>query len=145
MKLIKIASCFFIMTFGVILTSNAQSSSNQFFPFGATIDVCGELVDFEGVFHPVFKIGDNGGFQVLDHINARGTGVGQTSGTVYNWNDTINFHLKLAGASTQTRGQTWVLVPRGGGETLLLKSILHITLNQNSFNVTVDNFSVSCL
>jgi len=102
-------------------------------------------VDFSGYFHPVFKLDFRNGIRVLNHINAHGTGTGQTSRAVYNWNDTINFNLNLGnGATTQTFGQTFLLTGRGSASDLKLKALFHIVANVNGVNITVDFFSETC-
>jgi hypothetical protein len=122
---------------------------NDRFPFDATdIEVCGELVDFSGEFHIVTSLTTtkSGNLHTTFHINAKGTGIGQTSGTTYQWNDNI---IEVVNEGTLpltiTALNTWRLIGRGHAGNFVLKQRFHVTVNANG-EVTAlhDTFEVTC-
>jgi hypothetical protein len=58
-------------------------------PFDFPIDTCDETVYLEGWFTSVLLVAvdGNGGEHYISQLTAHGTGVGQTSGVSYVWND----------------------------------------------------------
>jgi hypothetical protein len=63
----------------------------SFQPFAFTVATCTELVDVSGTFHQVeqFFVGPGGKLHFRFHIDAKGTGVGQVTGSRYQWNDRL--------------------------------------------------------
>jgi hypothetical protein len=63
----------------------------SFQPFAFTVATCTELVDVSGTFHQVVQlfVGPSGKQHFRFHINAKGTGVGQVTGSRYQWNDRL--------------------------------------------------------
>jgi hypothetical protein len=137
-----------VAAMGLMLTGQAiaQSSEGRF-PFGGTVDVCGELVDFEGEFHVVTNFVESKSGNVMSkfHINAKGTGVGQTSGAVYQWNDAINESFNASKGLNFTGNQSWLLIGQGKAPNFKLNSTFHITINANGeVTAEVNNFSAEC-
>jgi hypothetical protein len=117
-------------------------------PFSASLFVCTEVVDFTGEFHvkTSFTSSASGNEHFTFHINAKGTGVGQTSGATYQWNDNIVEVVNDADLPfTLTELQTWKLIGQGAADNFLLKQRFHVTVNANG-DVTVvhDTFEVTC-
>lgn len=124
------------------------NSSPQFFPFNFLVPICTEVVDVTGQFHPVFKFTEdgNGGFHFKGHFNAKGTGIGLTTGATYNWNDAINQEDNFrAPQETFTFQQSLELIGRGQAANFRLRALFHVTVTPNGVvNITADNFTVVC-
>ena len=121
---------------------------NDRFPFAASVFVCSEVVAFTGEFHikVTETISRSGNFHFTFHINAKGTGVGQTSGDTYQWNDNIVEVVNDAALPiTVTALQTWKLIGKGAAANFVLKQRFHVTVNANG-EVTAlhDTFEVTC-
>lgn len=137
-----------VAAMGLIFLSqvNAQSSEGRF-PFSSLENVCGDVVEFDGLFHVVVNevISNSGNITAKFHINAKGTGVGQTSGAVYQWNDAINETLNLSKGGNLTRTQTFSLVSQGKTQNFKGHLTYHITVNANGEVTTeFENLSVEC-
>lgn len=128
--------------------SFAVNASPQFFPFSFPVPICTEIVDVTGEFHPVFKFtaDGNGGFHFKGHFNAKGIGIGQSSGATYNWNDAINFEDSFrAPQETFTDQRSLELIGLGQTANFRLHALFHVTVTPNGVvNITADNFTVIC-
>src|SRR5919108_1447123 len=121
---------------------------NDRFPFASTQFVCTELVDFTGEYHikSSWTASNSGNLHFTFHINAKGTGVGQTSGATYQWNDAIiEVYHDAALPFTATLIQTWKLIGQGAADNFVLKARIHVTINANG-DVTAehDSLEVTC-
>lgn len=124
-----------------------QISSDQFQPFSALIDFCGEDIYFEGYFHERFTvtIAANGSFHGKFHINAKGTGVGLSSGATYQWNDSINESFNGNVGETYTFNQSWKIIGQGQAPNFKLNDHFHVTINANGdVTAVVSDFSAEC-
>jgi len=124
-------------------------ASPRFFPFDFPgIQICTELVDMTGQFHPVFKLTEDGqgGFHFKGHFNAIGIGIGQSSGATYNWNDAINEEDNFrAPQETFTSQRSLELIGRGQAANFRLHFLFHVTVTPDGVaNINADNFTVVC-
>ena len=137
-----------VAAMGLMLTSQLNAQSNQgWAPFATTVDICGELVDVEGEFHFVENsvISNSGNSTSKFHINAKGIGVGQTSGAVYQWNDAINESLNLSKGGNYTFTQTLLIVGQGKAPNFKGHLTYHITVNANGDVTTeFENLKIDC-
>jgi hypothetical protein len=125
---------------------------NQTQPFSTIVNVCGEDIQVEGVFHQVVSgnISGNGNYHSKFHINAKGTGIGLVSGAKYQWNDAINENLNLTQGGSgccgnQTISQQLRIIGQGSAPNFLLTSLTHVTVNANGdFTVFTDSFTAEC-
>ena len=71
--------------------ASAAKPNPSFQPFAFSVDNCVETVDVAGTFHEVTQlfVGPNGKEHFRFHINAKGIGVGRTTGARYQWNDRL--------------------------------------------------------
>lgn len=116
----------------------------SFQPFSFAVDNCVETVDLVGSFHEVIHafVGPGGKEHFRFHINAKGTGVGQSTGTRYQWNDRLFdvTNLSASGAQTFTLNDKSRLI--GQGPVPNLDIVTHIKLTVNAQGaVTVDRFT----
>jgi hypothetical protein len=114
-----------------------------FLPFAFSVDDCVETVDLVGTFHQVtrFLVGPNGKEQFRFHLNAKGTGVGRTTGARYQWNDRL-FNIANvvpSGRGTFTLNDRTRLVGQGSAGNTVIAMQIKITINGQG-NVTVDRF-----
>jgi hypothetical protein len=74
----------------------------SFQPFAFTVATCTELVDVSGTFHQVVQlfVGPGGKQHFRFHIDAKGTGVGQVTGSRYQWNDRLFDITNIAPSQT---------------------------------------------
>lgn len=137
----------------LIETGNVQVSvggpqNDQFFPFAAVVGVCGDLVEFAGSFHPVFRFSEDGagGFHAKGHYNATGIGVSIFGDAVYNWNDAINFSESFRPPqATFTDQQAFLLIGRGRAPNQTLHANVHVTVTPDGvLRVIADNFRMDC-
>jgi hypothetical protein len=122
-----------------------ENSRNEFVFF---IDPCnGEAIDGSGIFHLKVSstVTPSGRVNGTFHINAKGTGVGQTTGAKYEWNDVIQesfgFDVDVAPAH-DTFTRRFRLIGQGGVPDRRFDLIFHITINANG-EVTSFKFDVS--
>jgi hypothetical protein len=117
-------------------------------PFAFSVPACDEVVNVAGVYHIVLTstISPNGETTDRFHINAKGTGTGQTSGATYQWNDAINQTVHDAPTpSVVSATQTTTLVGQGGAPNLRARFRFHLTVNANGeMTVLIDEFEEIC-
>lgn len=115
----------------------------SFEPFDFTIPGCAEDVNVSGTFHETvkFRVGPNGKSLFRFHINAKGTGVGQTSGTTYQWNDRLFDITNIApeGATSFILNDYGRLIGQGGAPDLHVRIRIKVTIDANG-EVRVDDF-----
>jgi hypothetical protein len=113
----------------------------SFEPFAFTFPGCTEEVDLSGTFHDSskFLVGPNGKLLFRFHINAKGTGVGQTTGSTYQWNDRLFDITNVApgGAFTFILNDHTRLIGQGTVPNLDIRAKIKVTVNANG-DVTVD-------
>lgn len=116
----------------------------SFQPFAFAVDNCVETVDVAGTFHEVVQafVGPGGKEHFRFHINANGTGVGQSSGARYQWSDRLFdvTNLSAAGAQTFTLNDKARLIGQGGAPNLDIATHIKVTINGQG-DVTVDRFT----
>ncbi|MCR9015995.1 hypothetical protein [Aquiflexum gelatinilyticum] len=137
-----------VVAIGLMLFSQvkAQSSEGRF-PFLATVDFCGELVDLNGEYHMVTNAvtSKSGNTMYKSHINLKGIGVGQTSGAVYQVNEAINESINASKGSNVTLTRSFLLVGQGKAPNFKGHITFHMTVNANGqLTAEVDNFSADC-
>ncbi len=123
----------------------AADASPVFFPFAFPVVNCAEVVDISGQFHPVIKgfVNANGNFHGMFHINAKGTGVGQTTGATYEWNDRLFDLTNIApgGAQTFILNDNTRLIGHGQAVNQQFHIQIKVTINANG-DVTVDTVDI---
>ncbi len=116
-----------------------------------TFDGCnGEFVDFvtkrKHIFNTTFDAA--GGIHLGFHRAWKGTGVGQTTGTVYNLNWPNQIQQYFGGPFPQTFTQRIAnnLVSRGSADNRIFSLTRHVTINANG-DVTADvsHFTLRCV
>jgi hypothetical protein len=127
----------------------AVVDNEQQLPFAFDVATCDEVVHISGVFHVVVAETDSpsGNEHFRFHINAKGTGVGATSGATYQWNDAINDTENFNGESgvVISAPQTTALVGQGGVSDIHFRVRFHVTVNANGeLTVLIDQFEAIC-
>ena len=121
---------------------------NDRLPFAFDVVACEEVVAVSGTFHFVeaFTQTPTGRAIFRSHINAKGIGVGATTGARYQWNDAINLTDHFGGPTgVFTATQTTRLVGQGGASDLLFRARFHVTVNANGeLTALVDVVEVIC-
>jgi hypothetical protein len=125
---------------GPVFTAKPNPS---FFPFAFTVSNCLEDVDISGTFHPVTRGIPGVDRHFLFHINAKGTGVGQTTGAKYQWNDRLfdNDHVTVTGPISFVLNDNTRLVGQGGAPNAVVHVRIKVTVNAKGV-VTVDQLAV---
>ena len=117
----------------------------SFQPFAFSVDNCVETVDLTGTFHEVTRVfvGPGGKEQFRFHINAKGTGVGQLTGTRYQWNDRLFDITNFAPSGTVsfTLNDYARLVGQGSAPNMDIAIQAKVTVNAQG-EVTVDRSTV---
>ena len=123
--------------------ASVATPNPSFQPFAFPVDNCVETVDVAGTFHEVtqFFIGPNGKEHFRFHINAKGTGVGRTTGARYQWNDRLFdiTNVVPSGGRTFTLNDRARLIGQGGAVNMVVATQIKVTVNGQG-NVTVDRF-----
>ena len=119
----------------------AAGPNPSFFPFAFTVSNCVEDVDVSGRFHQVTKGEPGEDPHLVFHINAKGTGVGRTTGARYQWNDRLfdNDHFPARGPSSFILNDNTRLVGQRGAPTAVFHVQMKITVSAKG-DVTVDRF-----
>jgi hypothetical protein len=118
-------------------------------PFAFSVNTCDETVDLSGVYHVVVASTTSASDNTTDrfHINAKGTGVGETSGATYQWNDAINQtqNIRDGAGIVISAPQTTALVGQGGVSDIHFRARFHVTVNANGdLTVVIDQFDAIC-
>ena len=120
----------------------------SFEPFAFTFPGCTELVDLSGTFHDnsKFLLGPNGKLLFRFHINAKGTGIGQSTGSTYQWNDRLFdiTNIAPAGAFTVILNDHTRLIGQGTTPNLDVRVKIKVTVNANG-DVTVEMFDFEAI
>jgi len=115
----------------------------SFQPFAFSFDNCVETVDVAGTFHGVTQVfvGPNGKEHFRFHINAKGTGVGRTTGARYQWNDRLFdiTNVVPSGRGTFTLNDRTRLIGQGAAVNTVVATQIKVTVNGQG-NVTVERF-----
>jgi hypothetical protein len=123
--------------------ASAAKPNPSFLPFAFSFDNCVETVDVAGTFHEVIQlfIGPNGKEHFRFHINAKGIGVGRTTGARYQWNDRLFdiTNVVPSGRGTFTLNDRTRLIGQGAAVNTVLATQIKVTVNGQG-NVTVDRF-----
>ena len=119
-------------------------------PFAFDVPTCDEVVHISGVFHVVIAetVSAAGNTSDRFHINAKGIGVGATSGATYQWNDAINQTLNIRNGGVSgviSAPQTTELIGQGGVSDIHFRFRFHITVNANGvLTVDTEDFEAIC-
>ena len=117
----------------------------SFQPFAFAVDNCVETVDVSGTFHEVvqFFVGPRGKEHFRFHLNAKGTGIGQSTGARYQWNDRLFDITNVApvGAVPFVLNDYARLIGQGGAVNSRLAIQVKVTINANG-DATVDRLRV---
>lgn len=115
----------------------------SFLPFAFSVDNCVETVDVSGTFHEVSQlfVGPGGREHFKFHINAKGTGVGRTTGARYQWNDRLFdiSNVLPTGSGTFTLNDRTRLIGQGSAVNMVLATQIQVTVNARGV-ATVDRF-----
>lgn len=120
----------------------APIQTNNFHVWSPFRDYLTDLCDVEDVVvEGRFRLKDaatrteSGRLNLRFHMNAEGTGVGQTSGATYQWNEsfkeTASFDLSEGAPFITTSVRTVNLVGQGQAPNLKVKARFHVTVNAN--------------
>ena len=122
--------------------------NEQQLPFAFDVATCDEVVHISGVFHVVVTetVSPSGNDNFRFHINAKGIGVGATSGATYQWNDAINDTENFrSGSVVIAAPQTTALIGQGGVSDIHFRARFHVTVNDNGeLTVLIDEFEAIC-
>jgi hypothetical protein len=107
----------------------AAKPNPRFEPFAFTVSNCVEEVDVSGTFHE-FEIGDPDR-HIVFHVNAKGIGIGRTTGARYQWNDRLfdNDHIPLAGPASFVLNDHTRLIGQGGAPNADFHIQMKVTVN----------------
>jgi hypothetical protein len=119
----------------------AAKPNPSFLPFAFTVSNCVEDVDVSGTFHLVTKGVPNVDQHFLFHINAKGTGVGRTTGARYQWNDRLfdNDHVPTTGPASLILNDNTRLIGQAGAPNAVFHVRIKLTVNAKGV-VTADHF-----
>ena len=140
----------FLATLSIVIslllsgTAVAGANTTGKVPFAFPVETCVEIVDLEGWVQVVTNEVDDaaGGTRFVIHINAKGTGTGQLTGTRYQWNDAFlhDVDIATAGGTTVFNGITrTILISKGGLPNSSVFFTIHLTITPNG-DVVVDRF-----
>ena len=124
--------------------------NEQQLPFAFDVATCDEVVHISGVFHVVISeaVSPSGNDNFRFHINAKGIGIGATSGATYQWNDAINQTQNIGdggGSGVIAAPQTTELIGQGGVSDIRFRVRFHVTVNDNGeLTVLIDEFEAIC-
>jgi hypothetical protein len=125
------------------LPASAAKPNPSFQPFAFAVNNCVETVDVAGTFHEVTQVfvGPNGKEHFRFHINAKGIGVGRTTGARYQWNDRLFdiTNVVPSGRGTFTLNDRTRLIGQGAAVNTVVATQIKVTVNGRG-NVTVDHF-----
>ena len=116
-------------------------------PFAFDVPTCDEVVQITGVFHVVIAstASPSGNTSDRFHINAKGIGIGATSGATYQWNDAINQTVNFRGEQPVIAAAQTTLVGQGGVSDIRFRARFHVTVNANGdLTVLIDEFEAIC-
>jgi hypothetical protein len=125
----------------------AADASPVFLPFAFTVNNCAELVDVSGQFHLTVRdfVNANGKRQFKFRVNAKGRGVGQTTGAVYEWQEQFLDIYNFSPGDGTLRTNTWYQHARLIGHGQAVNAHFHlefkVTFNANG-DVTAFHFRV---
>ncbi len=135
-------------------TSAAQAVTVSFLtPYSSTVFVpcanggAGEVVKSSGTVHRVVHNTLNAnGFHITLHANPQNvTGIGQTTGDVYQTRGTFTAHQNLVAGVTESIHETFLLVGPGPNNNFKMTTTSHVTVNANGeVVVDTDDFSIEC-
>ena len=111
-------------------------------------DGAGEIVDLGGTLHVLFHttLDPSGGFHSKFHFQPQGvTGVGLTTGDVYQGTGVNQGHVNGTVGEESTFVDNFRLIGRGPGNNFLLHETVHMTVNANGVvTAVVSNLAVEC-
>ena len=121
----------------------------SFQPFAFTVDNCVEPVAITGTFHETlqFFIGPGGKLHFRFHTNAKGVGIGEVTGTRYQWNDRLFDITNVAPRGTEsfTLNDRTRLIGQGGAPNATFAVQVKVTINANgTFTVERVRFLEVC-
>jgi hypothetical protein len=106
------------------------------------------LVDLSGTLHVLFHttLDGNGGFHTLIHRQPQGvTGIGLTTGDIYQGTGVTETHLNGVVGEEQTVVNNFRLIGHGPGNNFLLHGTMHVTVNANGVATAyVSDLAVEC-
>jgi hypothetical protein len=107
-------------------------------------DCTGEQVELSGTIHLVSQMQSDG--SVVGHFNYQGvTGLGLTSGSVYQASAVDHFRLSAPFPSSIISTRSFYLISQGSGSNLLVTILYHITVNGNGeVTASIDTLSMQC-
>lgn len=117
---------------------SAAVVQNDWGEFDFFIPPCnGEAIDGSGRFHTKISstVTPSGRVSGTFHINAKGKGIGQTTGAKYEWNDAINesfaFDSNDGASFTDTFTRSFRLIGQGNVPDRRFDVTFHVTINAN--------------
>jgi hypothetical protein len=112
--------------------------------FLRSADCTGEIVEISGTLHMVNEIQADG--SVIGHFNYMNvSGMGLTSGNIYQTNAVDHFRLSAPFPSSIASMRSFLLISRGASSNLLVTVLYHITVNANGeVTISIDDLNTQC-
>ncbi len=152
MNVRALAATILVMT-SLILSSTATAGATTSgkLPFSFPVFTCDETVNVSGWFRVTtnFVPDGAGGTHDIFHIVAHGTGVGESTGTAYQWNDSFD-HTVFNVTAGSTVAANFVsrtnLISRGPSDNSIFYITAHLTVTPDGTTI-VDRFdlTVECM
>jgi hypothetical protein len=118
----------------------AARPNPSFQPFSFIVTSCIEPVLVTGTFHEIDpRPGADG--HIRFHINAKGVGVGQETGSRYQWNDRLFDNANLVRGTSAVLNDFTRLIGQGGAPNISVHVRAKLTVRPNG-TVVVDRFSI---
>ena len=148
MKTRALVTTLFIITSAVFSsTAIAGASTTGKMPFAFPVFTCNETVNVSGWFRVTtnFVSDGAGGTHDIFHLVAKGTGVGESTGINYQWNDSFD-HTVFNVTAGSTVAANFVsrthLISRGPLDNSIFYVTAHLTITPDGTTI-VDRFDVT--
>ena len=148
MKVRALAATILVMT-SVILSSTAiaGATTSGKIPFAFPVFTCNETVNVSGWFRVTTNLVPDGagGTHDIFHLVAKGTGVGESTGTAYQWNDSFD-HTVFNVTAGSTVAANFVsrthLISQGPLDNSIFYITAHLTIRPDGTTI-VDRFDIT--
>lgn len=136
-----------VFSFLISGTASAGASTTGKLPFAFPVFTCNETVNVSGWFRVTtnFVPDRAGGIHQIFHLVAKGTGVGESTGIAYQWNDSFD-HSVLNVSAGSTVAANFVsrthLISQGPLDNSTFYITAHLTVTPDG-TVRVDRFDIT--
>ena len=145
------ATLLIVVAFLVSGTALAGATTTGKLPFAFPVFTCNETVNVSGWFRVTtnFVPDGAGGTHDIFHLVPKGTGVGESTGTAYQWNDSFeHFVFNVTAGSTVAANfvSRTNLISRGPSDNSIFYITAHLTVTPDGTTI-VDRFdlTVECM